>query len=414
MISTFKGYFLGKRKMIITGGMQVLEQILKLVFSLLCATFFVRFGMVYAVCGTILGVTISEIITLLVVTSIYFCNRKKFTIQISAKVINKKCNKSSSNFCKTLKSHQKRNLSIKFALKNIFKFGVFVSLEACIMPLTGAVDSILIVPLLLRCGLGNVVSYTLFGLEDGIVASLVAMPTVFASSLGTSLIPNIKTQNMQKTSKDISESIKYVWLIALASCFVFMFFSKEIVNFLYAGGLSDKVVYEFNIVQDLVKLNAFNIIYLSMLNLSTSIMHGLGDSKSPVLNMLFCAIVRIVVLTLSISTKIINIYGVAIADMAFYALAFLLNLRKIKQKVNLQYSVSKLFVLPAMSCVIMCLTMKLFSIVLSGLLSPRNTTLIMGVMGIAVYVFILFVTKVLDFKSLKNNILKKTKKSNAI
>lgn len=412
LISTFKGYFLGKRKMLVSGGMQVLEQVFKLIFSLFCASFFAQFGMIYAVCGTILGVTISELATLVVITIVYLANKEKFKIKKTSKLLKQNivANKSMYEH-KILFAKENRNIDFKMALKRIFKFGIFVSMEACIMPLTGAIDSLLVVPLLLKCGLSNVVAYTLFGLEDGIVASLIAMPTVFATSFGASLIPNLKVENTEKTTKDISEGFKLVWLICVASCFAFMFFSNDIVSFLYAGGLSDKVVYELKIVSDLIKLNAFNIIYLSLLNLSTSILQGLGDSKTPVLNMLGSVVVRIIVLAVCLSSQTINIYGVAIADMVFFALAFILNLRKIKQKVKLNYGISKFFVLPALSGVVMCLTMKLFKTLLGGLLSARYTTLIMGISGIAIYVAILFVTKVLDFKAIANMIFKKNKSS---
>jgi stage V sporulation protein B len=293
----------------------------------------------------------------------------------------------------------------------MFNFGFFVSLEGCIMPLTGAIDSLTVVPLLIKCGFSNVVAYTLFGLEDGIVASLVSMPTVFATSFGASLIPNIKQQNIEKSVSNIKESIKIVWLVGLASSFVFMFFSTDIVNFLYAGGLSDKIVLEQKIVEDLLKLNSLNIIYLSLLNLSISILQGLGDSKTPVLNLGICAILRIAVILMTLPVKSINIYGTAIADMVLYSVAFILNLRAIKKKLSISYSFAELFVFPAISCTAMCLTMQLFKNVLKNLATGRTITIIMALFGVFVYVSLLFITKVLDFKKLAKMIFKKRAKA---
>lgn len=406
MLSTFKGYFLGKRCMLYTGGLQVAEQVLKLIFSLFFATKFASKGIVYAVFGTVLGVTISEVLTLTIAFVVYLkSNHKAFVKSLIKKQVVLK--KSKQTKFDILKPQNSRNISLNYAIKKLFSFGFFVSLESCIMPLLGAIDSLTIVPLLIKSGLNNVVAYTLFGLEDGIVASLVSMPTVFATSFGQSIIPNIKSKNIKNSSKNVAESFKIVWLIGIACAFVFMFFAKDIINFLYAGGLSNKIVYEYSIVQDLLKLNSFNIIYLSLLNLSSSILQGLEDSKTPVVNMGICAIVRIAVVLITVSSKSVNIYGTAIADMIFYSLVFVLNMRAIKKRLDIKFAVPKLCVFPLLSAVAMCLTMKLFNIVLSGLLSPRLITLVMGTAGIAIYFALLIFTKVIDIKGISNLIFKK-------
>ncbi|MGN1212881.1 MAG: oligosaccharide flippase family protein [Christensenellales bacterium] len=417
LISTLKGYFLGKHKMLYSGSIQVVEQIIKLLFSLLLANHFVKYGIIYAVFGTVLGITISEVFSLIFAFVLFLFNKKEIDANIILKNKSKfklKNNEIANNNMQiTLKNKTSRNISLKYAIKNIFNFGFFVSLESCIMPLLGAIDSLTIVPLLIRIGLNNTIAYTLFGLEDGIVASLVSMPTVIATSFGQSLIPNIKSKNIEKSQSNIAESFKIVWLIGIACAFVFIFFSGDIINFLYAGGLNSKIVYETQIATDLLRLNAFNIIYLSLLNLSSSILQGFEDSKTPVVNMGICAILRIVVLLLTVTSKSINIYGTAIADMLFYSLAFILNVRAIKKRVNIKFSISKFFVFPVVSAGIMCLTMKLFKVVLNGILSQRISTLIMGALGVFIYFLVLVLTKVLDVKKIFGMFFKKKEKQSS-
>ena len=417
LISTLKGYFLGKHKMLYSGSIQVVEQIIKLLFSLLLANHFVKYGIIYAVFGTILGITISEAFSLIFAFVLFLFNKKEICVNSILKNKNKfklKNNEIAKNKVQiTLKNKTSRNISLKYAIKNIFNFGFFVSLESCIMPLLGAIDSLTIVPLLIRIGLNNTIAYTLFGLEDGIVASLVSMPTVIATSFGQSLIPNIKSKDIEKSQSNIAESFKIVWLIGIACAFVFIFFSGDIINFLYAGGLNSKIVYETQIATDLLRLNAFNIIYLSLLNLSSSILQGFEDSKTPVINMGICAILRIVVLLLTVTSKSINIYGTAIADMLFYSLAFILNVRAIKKRVDIKFSISKFFVFPLVSAGIMCLTMKLFKVVLNGILSQRISTLIMGVLGVFIYSLVLVLTKVLDVKKVFGMFFKKKEKQSS-
>ena len=410
LLATFKGYFLGKHKMIYTGGLQVVEQVVKLVCSLLLAGAFVKYGIIYAVFGTVLGITIAEVLSLVIAFVIYLFNKKHIFVRHNIKKYKRLKNSSIKKY-KWFKSKINRNITLKTALKQTFNFGFFVSLESCIMPLLGAIDSLTIVPLLIKSGLNNVVAYTLFGLEDGIVASLVSMPTVFATSFGQTLIPSIKSKNIKNSSKNITESFKIVWLIGIACAFGFMFFAGDIINFLYAGGLSNKIVFESQIVKDLLKLNSFNIIYLSLLNLSSSILQGLEDSKTPVKNIGICAILRIFVVLSTVSIKDINIYGTAIADMIFFSMAFLLNMRAIKKKIDIKFSVSKFFIFPIISAGIMCLTMQLFKIVLYGLISSKILTLLMGISGISVYFILLIFTKVVNIKNISQMIFKKKQKT---
>lgn len=409
LLSTFKGYFLGKHKMIYSGGLQVAEQVLKLVLGLLFAGSFIKNGLIYAVFGTVLGVTTSEVLTLILAFLIYLFDKKSirsFAI-IKAKKQNIRLVKTQTHFL----AENQTCVQLKTAIKQIIRFGVFVSLESSIMPFLGAIDSLTIVPLLIKSGLNNVVAYTLFGLEDGIVASLVAMPTVFATSFGQSLVPSITKNNAKNSTKNIAESFKIVWLLGIACAFVFLFFSGDIINFLYAGGLNNKIVLEADIAKDLIKLNAFNIIYLSLLNLSSSILQGLEDSKTPVKNMAVCAVVRVAVVLLMVSAKGINIYGTAIADMVFYSLVFLLNMRAVKKKIDIKFSASKLVVLPVVSATAMCLTMQLFKLVFAGLVSARVTTLVMGVAGICMYFLLLVLTKVINIKNITQMAFKKRQKT---
>lgn len=405
--STLRGYFLGKNEMAVTGGMQIVGQASKLILSLIFASYFKTFGLIYSVAGAVLGVTVSELFSFLLFGVVYFSKRKdtkRFGIDAKVKK-NEEILPANSNIFKKkifLCAGDKRNPSSKTIVWRLFKFAFFVSLQACIIPLTGAVDSAIVVPLLVRSGLNGTMACTLFGLEDGIVSSLVNMPTVVATSIGVALVPNIKldADNHIVGEQNVSESIKLVWLIGIACAFAYAFFARDIVSFLYSGGLGGKVVQEIDVLENLIKINAFNIVYLSLLSLSTSILQGIGKSKIPVINLGICAFLRLLLLCVLISVKNLNIYATALVDMVFYSLSFILNMVAIKKWANFSFGLGKIFVLPAMCCFAMCFVMKLFKISLSGLISTKIVTIIMVLVGIATYFSLLAITKVLNIKKL--------------
>ena len=67
MIATLRGYFQGIENMVPTTISMIIEQIIKLSVGLILAHKFCVYGLQYAVLGAILGVTISEIVALIII-----------------------------------------------------------------------------------------------------------------------------------------------------------------------------------------------------------------------------------------------------------------------------------------------------------------------------------------------------------
>ena len=416
LLSVFRGYFLGRKQMIYSGGAQVVEAGSKLVFSLVLSSKFAQFGFSKAVLGALLGISISEVFALIFSAILYIATRKKHLTKSIHKVKNSKIKCTPCKASSNLSLHsQSRNKKFSFVLKQVFSFSFFITLQSCIMPLVGAIDSIVIVPLLLRSGIIQPVAYSMFGLETGVVSSILALPTVISTAVGSSIIPNIKnkTASASETKNNIKNAFNIVWLTTLFCAFVFMLFAKEITVFLYGTGMSNTMFDELAISSDLLKINSFNIIYLCILSLSISILQGLEKNKTPVINMGIAAIVRFIFLVVLLSFGYINIYGTAIADMAFYVVALILNLREIKKEVNFRFSISKFFVLPIMSCGAVVLSMKLLQGLISEFFSQRVFMLLVLAFGVTLYLIFLSITKVFKFADMvkifvrKNNVQKR-------
>ena len=430
LISVFRGFFLGKRKMLFGGSVQVAEAVLKLLFSLYLSNKFAVNGSLGAVFGAVLGISISEFLSLIFLICLFLFSKKKGaktefinSIKNHDKIKNSKkndkiyiknadfkqknvnfykknnFNNDIANSFKIKKLHAKsRYKTFWQATKDIFQISFFVTLQACILPFIGAIDGLIVVPLLLKSGLSQSIAYSLFGIEDGVVSAILSMPTIIASSISAAIIPNIKAQ--KNSQQIIKNGIKIVWLVSIFCATIFIFFSKEITMFLYGGGLTSKTINELNISSDMLRINGFNIIYISLLNLTGGILQGLDHSKDPVKNLFIATIVRFVVLLLCLTNKGLNIYGLAIADMSFYALAMILNLNKIKQISKINYNINQMFLLPTSSLVVMILSMFLTKLVLNNILPFRVVTLSVMLIGGIVYMLLLILTKVFNVKEI--------------
>ena len=148
----------------------------------------------------------------------------------------------------------------------------------------------------------------------------------------------------------------------------------------------------------MLKINGFNIIYISLLSLSSGVLQALDRSSVPVKNLFIAIVLRFIVLLVCLTSSAINIYGLAIADMFFYACAMLLNIRKIKEITNITYEIKHLFILPTICLFAMTLLMYLVKSLLSSILTFRVVTLCVMISGGILYLTLLHFTKVFNYK----------------
>ena len=88
-------------------------------------------------------------------------------------------------------------------------------LNSAIIPLTCAVESLTIVWLLSKSGIGSEIAIRIYGLEDGIVGSLINMPIVVATSISTVLVPNLTLSFSKNNVNEITNKCNKIHLIVL-------------------------------------------------------------------------------------------------------------------------------------------------------------------------------------------------------
>ena len=165
-LATLRGYFQGYENMLPTALSQIIEQVVKFAFGLLFAYYFSKFGMVQGVFGAFLGVTLSELVSLIFLF-IYYEVKKRGKKEIYSKEF--------------LKSTRKEFNSANFPL----------TLSASILPLVNAFEGLVIIPRLVRSGLTSSFATELFGLQAGVVGAILNFPLIISIAVTTALLPNI-------------------------------------------------------------------------------------------------------------------------------------------------------------------------------------------------------------------------------
>lgn len=310
VISAYKGYFQGQENMVPSGVASLIEQVVKMVAGLLLAYLFMPNGVLFGVFGALLGVSISEF-----VAAIYLAVRY---------IITKPPRKIVTN-----------GLNFKSCSKALLSICLPVTLGALILPLVQFIDSGLVVKLLTMSGYSQQEATSLFGLSSGAVGSLVNLPVVLSLSVATAVLPSISKSNVcgneQRVKSTINKSFMLTILLTLPCVFGLFMLSRPIISFLY-GGVFSKA--EIEIASYLLKIGAVSCLFLALTQVSSGILQGKGNFKTPMFALLVGGVFKIIANIVLIKVPQINIYGDQIANLLCFLAAFLVNISFIAKQIT--------------------------------------------------------------------------------
>ncbi|MBQ0017387.1 MAG: polysaccharide biosynthesis protein, partial [Clostridiales bacterium] len=308
LICAFRGYFQGHENMLPSGISQIIEQGVKLCISLFLAKILIKKGVIFAVFGVFLGISVSELSAFVYLAVKYFIEKSKSKKEVIEQ-----------------KNH--KEYSYKECFVKIIKMSFPIMLNGAILPLVCAIESMICIFLLGKANIGSTTATSLFGLEDGIVSSLINLPTVFAVAISTALIPSLSSDynknDILSCERKCKSALKLTWLISLPCGIAFLFFSKEIILFLYQNGLNTTNFDELKVAVDLLKISSLNIVYISLLSITTSILQAINKSYVPVKNLFFSSCIKLGLTLLLVSSQKFNVYGIVISDIVGYSLALI-------------------------------------------------------------------------------------------
>ncbi|MEG2015401.1 MAG: polysaccharide biosynthesis C-terminal domain-containing protein, partial [Clostridia bacterium] len=326
----FKGYFQGNVNMVPSSATLVIEQIIKLVIGLACALYFMP-DTLRAVSGAVLGITISEMLSFIIMVCVYLVeNKGKIRLPLATTVERKEC------------------------YSKIFALAIPIALGGFIMQLTQFVDSVMVVNLL-----GGVGATSLYGLWTGPVNSMLGLPIALSSGVAISTLPSI-TQTYTKRDdvqlrKNFNTAIKLTLVIALPSAFGMILMSDSIIGMLYKGLPAEEIA----ISAKLLSISGISIVFLSVAQTSISILQAVGKPYVSVLTLFGAVVVKAVANLILLPIDSINIYGAGISEtlcFAFVAISDIIYLnKKLKMKLD-----SEVITKPLAAC--LCMTLALVAI----------------------------------------------------
>ena len=296
VISCYRGYFQGKMNMVPTAVSQIVEQAVKLVAGLGFAYLFLP-DIPAAVGGATLAVSISEAVALLGLYAAYRRHGKKTS---SAVAFDGKIFKNNA--------------------KTIIRYTIPVTLAGIAIPFSQVIDSFLIVNILSGY---RADATSLYGLFAGAATTVVNLPVALCYGVAAAAIPAVAGAGTAAEQNKNTRKALLLTLAAAVPCAILLAAAAPLaVRILF----SRLTAFEKQTTVNLLRISSVNVVFLSLLQTENAVLIGKNMPYLPVISLAAGIAVKTALQLALLPMPELNIYAGAIASIACYLTAGLINL----------------------------------------------------------------------------------------
>lgn len=350
LIGVFRGIIQGYENMVPTAVSQIIEQVIKFALGLAFAFYFAKRGQ--GVFGAMLGITVSEALAL-----IYLLG------YMIAKIHPQSYN---------------ANVSTRF-----FKAVIPLSLCDAVMPLTHAVDSLVIVSRMSLAGFAAELATSLYGLQTGVVGAILNFPLVISLAVSMALLPKISflssTGERERQKGIISMAFTLMWTLLLPMALGLMALAPVIYPLIYPTAIKNLL----NEAVALTFIGGVSIILNAIMQFTLSVSQANGHYNFSLLATFIGGVVKVLIVIFTASVPAINIFAIPLSNIAMsivVCVILLINLGRL-------ISIPAFEVLtPLLSAFVMFLAVWIF--VKTASLSPIITILCALIVGGVTYILL--------------------------
>ena len=220
----------------------------------------------------------------------------------------------------------------------------------------------------------------LYGQLSGKYVTLTTLPVSISSALATAAVPNIAASvavgDRKRVKSKMNMALKLAMVVAIPAAVGIGVLGDNILLMLFPkypeGGI-------------LLKVGAVSIAFLSLCQIVTGVLQGIGKIHIPVIGALLGAVVKVILNAVLISNPKINVVGAVISTDACYLVASVFNLYMLTRITRVRPYYGQILVKPALCSIVMafgCIgAYKVFSIFSGNIIS----TLLSIVVGMLIY-----------------------------
>jgi len=390
---------------------QISEQAFRVLFGLILAAILMVYGKEYAAAGGTFGATSGAIAGLITLLIIYSRMRDKMPYRDRREQ------------SRLERGYAKRE-SVNLIIKRILVIAIPISIGAAIMPVIYLIDMWVVPARLSFAGFDPIAVRSMYGQLTGFAEPLTNLPKVLTQAIAISMVPTIvrawKEKDKDFLNYNITLGLRFALIIGLPCAVGLMILSEPIMLLLYplqiegAAGAAPALF-----------IFAIGIVFLSSIDALTSTLQGIGRQMIPFINIAIGACCKFAITFVLSGIHDVNIKGAAIGTVIAFMVATILNFRAVVIYTGVRYDMNLTLVRPLISALVMGgITAAVFYSIqgamgssalslaelASDLLDRNITTAIINnavatltaiVIGIIVYVIMLFATRSIKGEELR-------------
>lgn len=371
LMAVYRGYFQGRQMMEPYAMSQVVEQFFRVIGGLALAVILINSGLQYAAAGATLGASIGSAVGFVCLFYMY----KKFE----------------KNNREQLSEGDDTHEPFLKLVGEILWIAIPITIGASVMPVMSIADASMVIVRLKGIGVDAETAKSLYGQLSGFAQSIVNLPQVVTAAVQISIVPAIANLRVKGDSKGMSHNVetglRLAMIIGLPCAVGIAMLSEPIIALLYPLQPDIWVT-----TGKILGIYGWGIIFLSLYQITTGMIQGLGKPILPALFLLVGAVVKVVLTYVLVAIPSLNVLGAAMSTIFAFALASILNIGYILTRKEIKISYTQVFVRPIVDVAVMAVAVLGSHMVLSLVVPGRLSTVGSIALGGIVYLLMLFVT----------------------
>lgn len=337
LLGVLRGYFQAHGSMAHTSISQILEQILNAGISILAAYLLIgtvqneseTTQAVYGASGSALGTGAGVLIALLFMFGMYCLNKD---------IIQKRVKRDHSR-------HQESYQEIfKVIITTVTPFILSTFVYNC--------------STVVNMKIYNNIMIDVKGLEESAVAiqygifatqamSIVNIPIALSSAVSSASLPGVSatfaTHNEKETRYKVNQATRITMMLAIPSAVGLMVLARPVVQFIYPQKEA------LDMAANVLRVLAVTVILSGLSTLTNAVLQGIGKVNTPVIHAVIALIVQIGILVVLLFYTDLDLYALAIANIAYSLLMCILNHAAVKKYLGYREDIVKTYLLPGLA-----------------------------------------------------------------
>lgn len=329
--SVIRGYFQGYCNMKPQAVSQVIDQVVKCVFTILLAMAFVGQDAKVMAAAATLGATIGTLVSMFYLI-FYYCFKRKELKKLISESENDEV--------------EERRKSI---IKKIISLSIPISFGAVITSMAGMVNLLTVIPRLLTIeGMTDERARALYGIISGKSDTLLNLPLAINIAFATSLVPNISAalavNDKKSAAKKISFSIFCTILIVLPAAVGLSVLADPLIKMLFRNA-SEGGYY--------LEVSAYAVIFMALSQTLNGALQGMGKVYVPAIAIISGAVVKYISNYILVAIPEIEVMGAAYSSIICYFISAAISFIALSRHLELKLSFSKYILKPIIAVVAM-------------------------------------------------------------